>query len=96
MYPSELRNLLTHLALTGLFQAKWSAALHEEWVCALLRRRPDLSREKLGRTRMAIPRFNASFTRTNCPPESSSAEKARSSDLLRTSTSKSSTKPRPR
>jgi hypothetical protein len=49
--PSELRNLLMHLALTGLFQAKWSAALHEEWIGALLRRRPDLAREKLERTR---------------------------------------------
>jgi predicted nucleic acid-binding protein len=54
LYPSELRNLLMHLALTGLFQAKWSAAVHEEWICALLRRRLDLSREKLERTRMLM------------------------------------------
>jgi predicted nucleic acid-binding protein len=40
-----------HLALTGLFRAKWSAAVHEEWIRALLRRRPDLSRDKLERTR---------------------------------------------
>jgi len=51
LYPSELRNLLMYLALTGLFRAKWSAAVHEEWICALLRNRPDLSREKLERTR---------------------------------------------
>ena len=51
LYPSDLRNLLMHLALTGLFRAEWSAAVHEEWICALLRRRPDLSREKLERTR---------------------------------------------
>ncbi len=51
LYPSELRNLLMHLALSGLFRAKWSAAVHEEWICALLRRRPDLSRKKLERTR---------------------------------------------
>jgi len=43
-----------HLALTGLFHAKWPAAVHEEWICALLRRRPDLSREKLERTRMLM------------------------------------------
>ena len=54
LYPSELRNLLMHLALTGLFRAKWSAAVHEEWIRALLRRRPDLSREKLERTRMPM------------------------------------------
>ena len=40
-----------HLALTGLFRAKWSAAVHEEWIRALLRRRPDLSRQKIERTR---------------------------------------------
>jgi len=51
LYPSDLRNFLMHLALTGRFRAKWSAAVHEEWICALLRRRPDLSREKLERTR---------------------------------------------
>ena len=54
LYPSELRNLPMHLALTGLFRAKWSAAVHEEWIRALLRRRPDLSREKLERTRMLM------------------------------------------
>jgi predicted nucleic acid-binding protein len=54
LYPSELRNLLMHLALTGLFRAKWSATVHQEWICALLRRRPDLSREKLERTRLLM------------------------------------------
>src|SRR5437868_12793912 len=43
-----------HLALTGLFHAKWSAAVHEEWIRALLRKRPDLKREKLERTRMLM------------------------------------------
>jgi predicted nucleic acid-binding protein len=54
LYPSELRNLLMHLAMTGLFRAKWSAAVHEEWMSALLRNRPDLSREKLERTRQLM------------------------------------------
>lgn len=40
-----------HLALTGLFRAKWTAEIHEEWITALLKKRPDLSREKLERTR---------------------------------------------
>jgi hypothetical protein len=43
-----------HLALTGLFRAKWPAAVHDEWIRALLRRRPDLSRAKLERTRMLM------------------------------------------
>ncbi len=54
LYPAELRNFLMHLALTGLFRAKWSADVHEEWISALLRKRPDLSREKLERTRLLM------------------------------------------
>jgi predicted nucleic acid-binding protein len=59
LYPSELRNLLMHLALTGLFRAQWSAAVHDEWIRALLRHRPDLSREKLERTRMLMDKHAA-------------------------------------
>ena len=40
-----------HLALTGLFRAKWTSEIHEEWIVALLEKRPDLLREKLVRTR---------------------------------------------
>ena len=54
LYPAELRNLLMHLAMTGLFRAKWSAGVHDEWITSLLRNRPDLSREKLERTRMLM------------------------------------------
>lgn len=54
LYGSQLRNLLMHLALTGLFRAKWSADVHEEWMTRLLRNRPDLTREKLERTRMLM------------------------------------------
>ena len=47
LYGSALRNLLMHRALTGLFRAKWSAGVPEEWIAALLRNRPDLSRDSL-------------------------------------------------
>jgi predicted nucleic acid-binding protein len=56
LYGSALRNFLMHLALTGLFRARWSAGVHQEWMTALLRNRPDLSREKLERTRMLMDR----------------------------------------
>jgi predicted nucleic acid-binding protein len=56
LYPSDLRNLPMHLALTGLFRATWSAGVHEEWMSALLRNRTDLSREKLERTRRLMDR----------------------------------------
>lgn len=56
LYPAELRNLLMHLAVTGLFRAKWSAEIHEEWISNLLANRPDLKRAQLERTRELMDR----------------------------------------
>jgi predicted nucleic acid-binding protein len=39
------------LAAMGLFRAKWTDQIHEQWISALLRNRPDLERSKLERTR---------------------------------------------
>jgi hypothetical protein len=54
LYPAELRNFLMHLALIGIFRAKWSADVHEEWIRNLLATRPDLTREKVERTRQLM------------------------------------------
>jgi PIN domain len=54
LYPAELRNFLMHLALTGIFGARWSPDVHEEWIRNLLSNRPDLTREKLERTRQLM------------------------------------------
>ena len=51
LYPAPLRDLLMHLAMSNLFRAKWSDEIHEEWIRNVLKERPDLSREKLQRTR---------------------------------------------
>lgn len=51
LYPAPLRDLLLHLALTDLFHAKWSNAIHEEWIRNVLVNRPDLTRKQLNRTR---------------------------------------------
>lgn len=50
-YPAPLRDLLMHLALSGLYRARWSDRIHEEWITALLAQRPDLNREQLEWTR---------------------------------------------
>ena len=42
------------LTLNGLFQARWSADVHEEWIRAVLRDRPDLPRERLFQVRDAM------------------------------------------
>jgi predicted nucleic acid-binding protein len=54
LYPSGLRNFLMHLALTGIFRAHWSAEVHEEWIRNLLKNRPDLTPDKLDRTRQLM------------------------------------------
>jgi predicted nucleic acid-binding protein len=43
-----------HLALTGMFRAHWSAEVHEEWMRNLIKNRPDLTRDKLERTRQLM------------------------------------------
>lgn len=51
LYPAPLRDLLMHLALTDLFRAHWTEAIHEEWTRNLLEKRPDLRPQDLQRTR---------------------------------------------
>ena len=51
MYPAPLRSLLMYLALTDMFRARWSDLIHDEWIRNLLKKRPDLTEEKLNRTR---------------------------------------------
>ncbi|GAB5100464.1 PIN domain-containing protein [Caballeronia sp. HLA56] len=49
-YPAPLRDFLMWLGLSGLFRARWSARIHDEWKRNLLRNRPDLSARQVDRT----------------------------------------------
>ena len=40
-----------HLALTDLFRARWTDAIHDEWLRNVLKSRPDLTRPQLEHTR---------------------------------------------
>jgi len=51
LYPAPVRDLLLHLAQTGLFRAKWTDRIHDEWMQNLLVNRADLSQAHLQRTR---------------------------------------------
>ena len=51
LYPAPLRDLLMHLAMTDLYQAKWTDQIHDEWTRNVLANRPDLKRSQLERTR---------------------------------------------
>ncbi|MEA5446808.1 PIN domain-containing protein [Gammaproteobacteria bacterium AB-CW1] len=50
LYPAPLRDFLIRLAGTGLFAAKWTDRIHDEWIHSLLMKRPDLE-SRLSRTR---------------------------------------------
>ncbi len=54
LYPAPVRDLLLELAAAGLFRAKWTERIHDEWIQNLLRKRPDLISERLERTRKLI------------------------------------------
>lgn len=58
LYPAFLRDFLVRLAILGrqreLLRAKWTGRIHREWIAALLRQRPDLSRDRLSRTRQLM------------------------------------------
>lgn len=56
LYPAPMRDLLLQLAVDDLFRAKWTAAIHQEWIEALLRNQPHRSREALERTRNMMDR----------------------------------------
>jgi predicted nucleic acid-binding protein len=42
LYPAPLRDLLLSLAVNGLFHARWTRRIHEEWVRNLTGHRPEL------------------------------------------------------
>ena len=47
LYPAELRSFLMFLAVPGIFRARWSDDVNEEWISNRLARRPDLTRTQL-------------------------------------------------
>jgi predicted nucleic acid-binding protein len=51
LYPAPLRDFLLHLACAGVFRARWSDEIHDEWIRNLLANRSDLTAEQLRRTR---------------------------------------------
>ncbi|MBB1463002.1 PIN domain-containing protein [Vibrio sp. SG41-7] len=54
MYPAPLRSYLMYLANTGLFRARWTEQIHDEWTRNLLKNRPELNAEQLQRTRQLM------------------------------------------
>ena len=51
LYPAPLRDLFMHLALTGIYYARWTDAIHDEWIRNVHKNRPELPLEQLERAR---------------------------------------------
>ncbi|MFB2978884.1 PIN domain-containing protein [Microseira sp. BLCC-F43] len=51
LYSASLRDLFVELALTNLFAARWTEEIHSEWMRNVLKNRPELTLERLTRTK---------------------------------------------
>ena len=49
LYSARLRSLLMHLARTEVLWARWTEAIHEEWMRSVRARYPDITRQQLER-----------------------------------------------
>ena len=54
LYPGALRDFLIQLATMSLFKARWTNQIHDEWIFNLLKNRPDLTIDRLQKTRQLI------------------------------------------
>lgn len=50
LYPAPLRDVLLSLAKAGLYGARWTAEIQDEWIRNLHAKRPDLDKAKLSHT----------------------------------------------
>jgi hypothetical protein len=51
LYPAPLRDLFIRIAQTGLVLGRWSETIQDEWIRNVLKDNPNLSPERLARTR---------------------------------------------
>ena len=51
LYPQVLRDVLLSLSFNGVYAARWSDRIHDEWTRNLQKQRPDLLTAQLQRTR---------------------------------------------
>ena len=48
------RTVMIHLAQSGIYRAKWTEDIHQEWIHNLKEKYPDLGNEKIQRIRGLI------------------------------------------
>jgi len=70
LFPPAVRDVLMQLAVDGLCRARWTERIHDEWIDAVSRDRPEL-KDRLARTRsvmdLAVPRCPRRGLRTPHP-----------------------------
>lgn len=54
MYPAPLRSYLMYLSNTGLFRARWTEKIHDEWIRNLLKNNPDIDPHRLEKTKQLM------------------------------------------
>ena len=54
LYPFHLRNIVVQVAVDGLVDARWTNAIHDEWMRNLLTNTPGLSAEHLAATKQLM------------------------------------------
>ena len=62
LYPAPIRDILLSLAAEGLFKAKWSDIIQDDWLRNLLKNRADLKKAQLNQT---IKAMNQAFPDAN-------------------------------
>lgn len=58
LYPAPIRSYLLFLAQTGLYRARWTDCIHNEWIYNLLQNNPHLDKAKLERTKELMNKHN--------------------------------------
>ncbi|GLR64626.1 PIN domain-containing protein [Marinospirillum insulare] len=58
LYPAPIRSYLLYLAQTGLYRARWTEQIHDEWIRNLLSNNQQLDRAKIERTKQLMNKHN--------------------------------------
>lgn len=54
LYPFHLRNILVQVSVDGLYEARWTDAIHDEWMRNLLANNPAIPPDRLQHTRLLM------------------------------------------
>lgn len=54
LYPAPLRDLFVRIAQAGIVRGRWTEAIHDEWIRNVLKDNPQVSAERIRRTRLLM------------------------------------------